>query len=227
MKTLPLALFGCIALAASTASAMSNLVLNGDFEAGNTGFASDYAFNFPNAGQGQYFVGTNAQVWNHRLIANPDHTEGDGGMMFLGNGAASADIVWQTRDVIPVLSGTDYFFEAWVMNLCCRPGTLGNGVDPVAPSVLSFYANDELLGTRTSSELGVWEPLSTIWSSGSATSVILTLVNSNTAYAGNDFAIDDIFLGTETSIVPEPTTAMLLLAGLGGLAARQRRRAAV
>jgi hypothetical protein len=223
MKTLWLVLVGCIALAASGASALPNLVVNGDFEAGNTGFASDYLFSSASAGQGQYFVGANAQSWNHRLIANPDHAQGDGGMMLLGNGAATAAAVWFSSDVIPVASDTDYFFEAWVMNLCCRPGTLGNGADPVEPSVLSFYANDELLGTRASSELGVWEPLSTIWSSGSATSVLLRLVNSNTAYAGNDFAIDDIFLGTESSIVPEPMTALLVLAGLGGLAARRKR----
>jgi hypothetical protein len=222
MNTLSLALAGWLVLVASSASALTNLVVNGDFEAGNTGFSSDYLFAFPNNGEGQYFVGTNAQAWNGALVANPDHTEGDGGLMFLGNGSSAAVPVWFSSEAIPVSSDTDYFFEAWVMNLCCRPGTLGNGVDPVGPSVLSFYANDELLGTRTSSELGVWEPLSTIWSSGSATSVILKLVNSNTAFQGNDFAVDDIFLGTETS-VPEPGTAILILAGLGGLAARRGR----
>ena len=225
MKTLSLALAGCLALGAPSASALTNLVVNGDFEAGNSGFSSDYLLSFPNNGEGQYFVGTNAQAWNSNLIANPDHTEGDGGLMFLGNGSSAALPVWFSSDAIPVSSDTDYFFEAWVMNLCCRPGTLGNGVDPVGPSVLSFYANDELLGTRSSSELGVWEPLSTIWSSGSATSVVLRLVNSNTGFRGNDFAVDDIFLGTETS-VPEPGTALLILGGLGAVAARGRSRRA-
>lgn len=222
MNTLSLALAGCLALGASSASALTNLVANGDFEAGNSGFSSDYLFASPNSGEGQYFVGTNAQAWNGNLITSPDHTLG-GGLMFLGNGSSTAVRVWFSSEAIPVSSATDYFFEAWVMNLCCRPGTLGNGVDPVGPSVLSFYANDELLGTRTSSELGVWEPLSTIWSSGAATSVTLKLVNSNTAFGGNDFAVDDIFLGTETS-VPEPTTGVLVVAGLGGLTAHQQRR---
>jgi hypothetical protein len=190
MKTRSLALAGRVAFGASSASALTSLVVNGDFEAGNTGFSSDYAFAFPNSSEGQYFVGTNAQAWNGNLIENTDHTPGDGGPKFLGNGSSAGVPVWLSSDAIPVSSDTDYFFEAWLMNLCYRPGTLGNGVDPVGAS-------------------------------GSATSVILMLVNSNTVYAGNDFAIDDIFLDTETSIAPEPTTTMLLLAGLGGLAARR------
>ncbi|MCC6897741.1 MAG: hypothetical protein IT377_02140 [Polyangiaceae bacterium] len=79
---------------------------------------------------------------------------------------------------------------------------LGNGVDPVGPSELSFYANKQLLGTRTSSKLGVWEGLTTTWASGSATSVTLELVNANTVAAGNDFAADDIYLGVVSTVQP-------------------------
>ncbi|MBK9259806.1 MAG: hypothetical protein IPM54_08200 [Polyangiaceae bacterium] len=87
------------------------------------------------------------------------------------------------------------------MNACCPP-PYGDGINPVGPSELSFYANDELLGTRTSSQLGVWEGLSTTWNSGGATSVTLRLVNANTQASGNDFAVDDVFLGVESSIPP-------------------------
>ena len=85
------------------------------------------------------------------------------------------------------------------MNLCCAKN-LGDGINPVGPSVLSFYANGQLLGTRTSTKLGEWEGLTTNWNSGSATTVTLKLVNANTDPIGNDFGVDDIYLGTETSI---------------------------
>ena len=68
--------------------------------------------------------------------------------------------------------------------------------------MLSFYANEELLGTRTAEGVGHWVGLSTTWHSGSATTVTLKLVNANTVLIGNDFAVDDVFLGTESTVPP-------------------------
>lgn len=175
-----------------------NLVPNGDFSKGNTLFGSDYAFATNNTVEGQYTVGTSGKAFNGSLVSVGDHTSG-ATPMFIGNGKATPDRVWFTASVITVTPNTQYYFEAWVMNLCCASG-LGDGIHPVGPSALSFYANDALLGTRTSTKLGEWEGLSTVWNSGSATSVTLKLVNANTEALGNDFAVDDIYLGTETSI---------------------------
>lgn len=177
-----------------------NLIPNGDFEQGNTSFGSDYEFATANTAEGQYTVGTNAQAFNGLLVTAGDHTKGNG-LMFIGNGKATPDRVWYTSSPISVQPNTTYYFEAFVMNLCCASG-LGNGVDPVGPSELSFYANDQLLGTRTSSKLAVWEGLTTTWNSGSATSVSLKLVNANTVALGNDFAADDIYLGIVSTVQP-------------------------
>lgn len=176
-----------------------NLVSNGDFSAGNTQFLSDYAYADFNTLEGEYTVGTNPQAFNGNLLVIGDHTSGDG-LMFIGNGKATPDRVWYSGP-ITVDPGTKYYFEAWVMNACCPP-PYGDGINPVGPSELSFYANDVLLGTRTSSKLGVWEGLSTTWDSGAATSVTLKLVNANTEPSGNDFGVDDVFLGIESTVNP-------------------------
>jgi hypothetical protein len=174
-----------------------NLIANGDFEQGNTSFASDYAYASPtNSAEGQYTVGLTGQAFNGALVTAGDHTTGSG-LMFIGNGKATPDRVWFLSTPIAVTPNTKYFFEAWVMNLCCSHLT-----QPSGPSELSFYANDALLGTRTSTKLGIWDGLSTVWDSGSATTVTLKLVNANTVAYGNDFAVDDVFLGTESSIPP-------------------------
>ena len=149
--------------------------------------------------EGEYTVGTSGQAFNGSLVNAGDHTSGIG-KMFIGNGKATPDRVWFSSSAVNVAPNTQYYFEAWVMNLCCASG-LGDGINPVGPSVLSFYANGQLLGTRTSTKLGKWEGLSTTWNSGAATSVTLKLVNANTDALGNDFAVDDIYLGTETSII--------------------------
>ena len=52
----------------------------------------------------------------------------------------------------------------------------------------------------------------------------LSLINRNTARAGNDFALDDVYLGTTSTVVPEPGTYVLFALGLGGIAALSQRR---
>lgn len=172
-----------------------NLIPNGDFELGNTLFGSDYAYATANTTEGQYTVGTDGHAFNGFLMSVGDHTSGSG-KMFIGNGKSTPDRVWFTN-AIPVASGTRYYFEAWVINLCCQ-----NHSAPVGPAELSFYANGQLLGTRTSAKLGVWEGLSTAWDSGSSATVELKLVNANTVAMGNDFAVDDIYLGTISTVNP-------------------------
>jgi hypothetical protein len=178
-----------------------NLIPNGDFEQGNVNFGSDYAYATNNTAEGQYTVGTNGQAFNGALVTAGDHTSGSS-QMFIGNGKATPDRVWFTT-TISVQPNTSYYFEAFVMNLCCtQQSGIGDGVNPEGPSVLSFYANGQLLGTRTSSKLGVWEGLTTSWNSGSSTTVDLKLVNSNTVALGNDFAVDDVYLGTVSTVLP-------------------------
>lgn len=215
------------ALAATVLSAggaqAANLVVNGDFEAGNTGFSSDYTF-----GGGipadRYTVIDNPKSWNGAFVDAGDHTTG-GGLMFVANGGPDAgDAVWQS-EVISILAGQDYFFEAFLMN--AFPSN-----PPILRFTVSLDGGAELdLGTATvPAGTGVWNGVSTTFNSGAATQATLYLRNAQTASFGNDFAIDDIYLGT-TSIVnpgaiPEPTTWAVMILGFGcaGAALRARRR---
>jgi len=214
---------------ASAGVGAQNLVTNGNFEGGNTAFTSDYAF-APggNSTEGQYTVRSNPFPWNGLFISAADHTTGSG-LMYVGNGSpTNGSVVWASG-LISVTQNTNYFFEAFVMNVCCAGPFPGN-----SPSILEFSVAGlatESLGTATTNLAlaGTWEGLSKSWNSGLNTSVTLSLINRNTAAAGNDFAIDDVFLGTASTVtpVPEPETYALMLAGLGivGAIARRRRNA--
>lgn len=209
--------------AATSALAAPNLVTNGDFEAGNSGFTSDYQFSpGGNSTEGQYTVGTTPDTFNGAFVNPGDHTTGTG-KMFIGNGSPiDGSVVWRSG-VIAVAQDTNYFFEAFVHNLCCKGPFPGN-----TPAILEFSVQGiatESLGTAfTSLDNPDWQGLSRSWFSGSNTSVVLSLINRNTARLGNDFALDDVYLGTTSTVVPEPGTWALLAMGLVGMAAVSRRR---
>jgi hypothetical protein len=223
----------CLSFAGGVASAATNLVPNGNFEGGNTLFTSDYAFSpASNTTEGEYTVRSNPFPWNGAFVSIGDHTSGAGLMMVANGSPISGDVVWRSQS-IAVGAATNYFFEAFVNNVCCQGFSFGPGSESILEFSLSLNGNAPIsLGTITTNLAlaGTWEWLSTQFLSPSAGNVVLSLINRNTNRGGNDFAIDDVFFGTQSTVntVPEPETYAMLLAGLGllGFAARRRKQKA-
>ena len=221
-----------VALFAATAHAVPiNFVPNGDFEAGNTLFTSDYAFSpVSNTTEGQYTVRSNPFPWNAQFVSTGDHPSGVGLMMVANGSPVSGAVVWQSQ-AIAVTAATNYFFEAFVNNVCCQTFTFGPGSESILEFSLSLNGGAAIsLGIITTdlSLAGTWEGLSKQYLPSSTGNVVLSLINRNTNAGGNDFAIDDIFFGTESIVnppqVPEPLTLSLLGIGLAGLVFSRRRR---
>lgn len=119
-----------------------------------------------------------------------------------------------TTGPIAVTANTTYYFGAWVTS-----------VYPLSAAILNFSINGASIGAPFSPTLttGDWSQFYVAWNSGAATSATISLVNQNTAFSGNDFALDDISLSTSIP-VPEPMTLALFGAGLAGLGVIRRRR---
>ncbi|MBK9191155.1 MAG: hypothetical protein IPM77_06365 [Crocinitomicaceae bacterium] len=113
----------------------SNLIINGDFSSGNTGFSSDYTFTNPtNTGEAQYNVIPNPSAYNGGFSACGDHTTGSGNMMVInGSNVLGASVWCQTVAVTP---NTDYLFSAWLAS-----------VFPVNPAMLQFTINGIAIGS--------------------------------------------------------------------------------
>ena len=116
-------------------SQAGDLLINGDFSLGNTGFTTqytDWAIDHYNAGW--YGICHNPSIDFDPLFANfGDHTTGTG-LMFGANGAMTPNVVaWQ--ETVNVPGNTDYVLSGWASSMGqWPPGTL---TDP-SPARLRF-----------------------------------------------------------------------------------------
>jgi len=170
-----------------------NLIVNGDFSAGNTGFSSDYATGTTSsvlANEETYFIGDASVDWmphwgQDNVTADP-YGDPSGGMMYINGSPTAGQVYW--RQTVAVTPGTDYQFSVWATNVNHWEGFSGTGdADPL----VELSINGVLVGSGRLSYLnaGVWQQLSGVWSSGGATSATLTMSSAAGIAMGNDLAV--------------------------------------
>ena len=166
-------------------SEQDNLVVNGGFEAGYTGFTTDYNYV---ANPSQYSLGSGNFVINEDAhnVWPLQHQYGYGGngLFMIVDGASSLNAtVWsQTVNVQP---NTSYDFSAQIVSLCASD---------ISVARLQFVVNGVQLGPifEASSTLYQWVKFHNFWNSGDTTTATITILNQNTNGQGNDFGLDDI-----------------------------------
>ena len=165
----------------------SNIITNGDFEAGNSDFSTDYIYGTGGpfgtlSNEGQYAISTSPSLVHTNFMPCGDHTSGTGNML-IANGAGSPNTnVWcQTVTVSP---NTNYLFSCWITN----------ALNETNVANLQFYVNGSPIGSifSTATTGCNWQQYNDMWNSGGLTSANICIVNQNTTVGGNDFAIDDI-----------------------------------
>jgi hypothetical protein len=180
-------------------------IINGDFEAGNTGFTNDYAYRVvsdpPNSGQ--YGVTTSSFAWTQFWHTLPgDHTTGSGQFLIVDVGGPATAALW--RQTVSVAPNTDYTLSAWLATWTT-----------FAPASVSVAVNGVSIANWTAPTGATWTQYTANWNSGASTSVTLSITPTSFFQPGDDVAFDDIML------VPAPGAAAAL--GLGMLALRRRR----
>ena len=167
-----------------------DLITNGNFSAGNTGFTSNYSEATDIMQEGLYSITDVARNAQSSFNTCTDHTGNTGGKMMVCNGAPVANqVVWS--QVITVQPNTNYAFSSWV----------NGGVSTGAKAILQFSINSNLLGTAFATQYAPcdWQSFYATWNSGTSTQAVISIVNQNTTLEGNDFALDDIFFQSFTT----------------------------
>ncbi len=192
---------GCVG--GGSASIAQELIVNGDFSAGNTGFTSSYTYVNPGIVNGMYPEETYTINWNpnfnHNIFFGRDHTSNSGNLMIINGSGSNPPInVWQ--QTVSVQPNTDYYFSAWAISM--------NSVGPYAN--LQFDVNGAQVGTTTgalpprphdNNPPFNWIRFYGSWNSGAATTAVVSIVDLEQATGGNDFGLDDISFGTLSTFI--------------------------
>jgi hypothetical protein len=158
-----------------------NLIVNGDFEAGNSGFLTDYQFATFNSVEGEYTVSNNPGGFNgaFQMPVSPAPAT----QMMVVNGATVPGLrVW--RQSVGVSPGAAY-----------RLRVLGYTGVAGGPAVLQFSVNGVEVGPALtlSPQPGEWRTLEAEWTAGAGVmSAQVVIDDLNTATFPNDFYLDNI-----------------------------------
>lgn len=193
--------------------ALANLVTNGDFSAGNTGFQTGYA---PGSGGpwgilsnvGEYAITSNSNLV-HNNFGNCFDASGAGaaGSMMVVNGATTANmVIWE--QAIAVTTGTQYIFSFEGMSV------VGSSPAQLVVRANGFQASSVY---TLSTNVCAWNQYSFTWMSNTTGNVTMSIVNNNLSGSGNDFAIDNIEMSAvciysdtvTVSLPPNPTITVL------------------
>ena len=187
-------------------------IANGSFDAGFSGFTTDYTVLAPGTDSvgGQFGIRTNPQTLHHLLSVFGDHTTGTGNMMVVDGSPTANSTVWQ--EVVTVAPGTTYSLSAWAAT-----AYIANF------PTLRFFVNGAQLGSDLPlpGPAGNWKNFAGLWNSDGSSTATIRIIDLNTSTSGgNDFGLDDLSFVA----VPEPSSLGLLAFAAVSLIVWKRRR---
>jgi gliding motility-associated-like protein len=177
----------------TTRISQNNLIVNGDFSMGNTGFTSDYKYSPSGKASATYFIGPDPNAWNFNMPACL--AQGVNGNLFLINGAPRPNAKVWTENVA-VQPNTDYAFATMLASLSHNN-----------PSTLQILINGQPVGPLIQADTNtcLWQQFFCLWNSGASTSAQITIMDLNQNASGNDFALDNISFSALTMLTDSVT----------------------
>ena len=205
MKTIAIALTGMALFAAAPAVAQTNLLANGSFESGATSWTSAGSTSFTTA------VAAGVSVSPFPTSAGSPDAAGTKVAQLLSSSGVTPSTISQS---ISVVAGTIYSigYDLVLFNAAAA-GTFSTTVKLGAVTLAGLTVAS---GSLTS---GTWVEKIVTFKALSTGTQALTVTYTPTATASKSVAVDRVYVQN----IPEPASALLLLAGAAGLY-RVRRR---
>ena len=160
---------------------LTNLVVNGNFQGGNSSFTSAYNYNTVNIyTAGDYQVTDNAAKAHKDFTSCPDHS-GTGNMMVANGTSTLNQKLWCQN--VSVYPNTNYTMGVWL-----------SSATSTYPAIMQFTFNGVAPGTsfKATPTVCSWNNFKQNWNSGVSTSVEICIINKNNSLDGNDFMLDDV-----------------------------------
>lgn len=176
-----------------------NLIPNGNFEAGNIGFRSDFLYTNEGLSRGYYAITRYASRLgeDYQDPVDGDHTSGYGYYMVIDADDEKGQKTWCST--LKVEANTVYTFSVWFCNLYVKRANKSsfafNGVAKGNDPRIRLSINGKQAG-KTEADIFHrydWIKASCTWYSGPlAKTIDICIENLNFSGSGNDLAIDDI-----------------------------------
>jgi gliding motility-associated-like protein len=157
-----------------------NIITNGQFDAGNSDFTTQYIYQSDLQTEGTSFVTSDASLNQPAFVGLG---QGGAGNFLAANGSTNAgQFVWQ--QTVTVVPNQTYDISLFLASLTANnnPGNIQLRVDGIDVGPVMNCPNPS----------GVWTPFSNLWTAGLSSSAIISLHSMNIAAGGNDFGIDNI-----------------------------------
>lgn len=190
----------------------TNLLTNPSFTNGNADFSSAYGYAGPGPNslvpEGLYMVGPDASAYHPNFVGTGRTGVGDNFMIV--NGSANLSAVYS--QTVTVQPNRYYTFSAYASSI---------KVD--SPGQLGFVINGKSTSSVTTlpSTVNAYVKITDLWFSGSSTQAVIEIRDVNKTAIGNDFGLDDLYIGNCTvSLTANDVTsiAMSNLASIRGVA---------
>jgi|GEM_PF-1337786 len=187
-------------------SAGTNLLTNGDFGLGNSGFVTDSTYALVDTGNdvtygGVYAITSSPRNLSHVFATAGDHTPNNAMMVVDGSTTAYAPC-WQ--ETISITPNTSYFFSGWYM----RASPYNDLSD--LPRLTVKINGVTVFGPQLADNLATWAQMTATWNSGSDTTATIAISSASGSTAGNDFALDDLYFSQSCNAAQASMTATLL-----------------
>jgi gliding motility-associated-like protein len=169
-----------VQLEVSNIQQVQNIIANGQFDAGNSDFTTQYIYQNNLQPEGTIFVTTDASL-NHPSFVGAG--QGGSGNFLAVNGSSNAgQFIWQ--QTVTVVPNQTYDISLFLASMVANNnnGTIQLRIDGIDVGPVM----------NCPGPINIWSPFNNTWTAGASSSAVISLHSMNNASGGNDFGVDNI-----------------------------------